>query len=173
MEFSSYIAVLCEGTAEEVIINILLDNDCLIFDRTNLIEEKPLRVRSAKNFENTYLRKGFKDKISVVRILDSKHENFKLSKAYTHKVDIINIITAPEIEMLIILSEGKYSEYRKSKKKPSDFCIQNLQYSDCKSKEFLIDYFKDSDKLVEAIIEHNRITKKGTNEYFLFDILKK
>lgn len=132
MEFSSYIAVLCEGTAEEIIINILLDNNCLIIDRSNLIEEKPLRVRSAKNFENNYLRKGFNDKISVVRILDSKHENFKLSKAYMHKVDVINIITAPEIEMLIILSEGKYNEYKKSNKKPSDFCIQDLQYSECK-----------------------------------------
>jgi len=45
------------------------------------------------------------DKISVIRILDSRRENFKLSKAYEHKVDVINVITAPEIEMLIIFNE--------------------------------------------------------------------
>lgn len=53
------------------------------------------------------MRKGFSGKISVVRILDSRRENFKLSRAYRDKVDVINIITAPEIEMLIIFSEGK------------------------------------------------------------------
>lgn len=29
------------------------------------------------------------------------------------KIDVINVITAPEIEMLIILNEGKYAEYKK------------------------------------------------------------
>ena len=52
--------------------------------------------------EEKYLRKGFLEKISVIRILDSRRENFKLSKAYEQKVDVINVITAPEIEMLII-----------------------------------------------------------------------
>ena len=56
-----------------------------------------------------YLRKGFPDKISVIRILDSRRQNFKLSKAYEHKVDVINVITAPEIEMLIIFNENKYN----------------------------------------------------------------
>ena len=71
------------------------------------------------NFEASYLRKNFKDKILIIRILDSRNENFKISKAYKHKINVINIITAPEIEMLIILNEGKYSEFKKSNKKPS------------------------------------------------------
>ena len=33
-------------------------------------------------------KKGFMDKISVIRILDSRREKFKLSKAYERKVDI-------------------------------------------------------------------------------------
>lgn len=82
MELASYKAVLCEGAAEEAIINILLDYDCLIFKREELIEEKPLRVRKTSTFEKKHLGKGFKDKISVIRILDSKKENFRLSEAY-------------------------------------------------------------------------------------------
>ena len=48
-------------------------------------------------------------------------KNFKISKAYKHKINVINIITAPEIEMLIILNEGKYSEFKKSNKNLASF----------------------------------------------------
>ena len=82
-----------------------------------MLEEEVIRCRDGKRFEEKYLRKGFLEKISVIRILDSRRENFKLSKAYEHKVDVINVITAPEIEMLIIFNEDKYKEFKKSGKK--------------------------------------------------------
>lgn len=63
MEFHRYIACLCEGTAEETIINILLDANLLKFSREDLLEEEPLRVRDADTFEKRYLRKGFQEKI--------------------------------------------------------------------------------------------------------------
>ena len=63
-----------------------------------------IRCRDGQTFESRYLRKGFNDKVSVIRILDSRRENFRLGKAYQGKVDVINVITAPEIEMLIILN---------------------------------------------------------------------
>lgn len=103
-----YLACICEGGAERAIIDLLLDNHMLIFERKNLIDEEVLKCRKGKEFEEKYLRKGFSEKVIVYRILDSYSENFKLSKAYKHKVDVINIITSPEIEMLIICSEGKY-----------------------------------------------------------------
>ena len=40
MEFSKYIACICEGTAEQVIINILLDNNKLIFDRKDFTRRR-------------------------------------------------------------------------------------------------------------------------------------
>lgn len=43
------------------------------------------------------------------------------------KVDVINVITAPEIEMLIILNEGLYSEFKKSGIKPSEFCKAKMK----------------------------------------------
>lgn len=172
MELSKYIACLCEGTAEEVIINILLDNDKLIFNRSQLIEETPLRCRNAKAFETSYLRKGFSDKISIVRILDSRRERFNLSKAYQHKVDVINVITAPEIEMLVILAENKYTEYKSSHKKPSDFCTQDLKYRYVKSRDFVQDYFQDADTLIAAIREYKRVSKIRNGEYALADLLK-
>lgn len=122
MELAKYIACICEGSAEEAIMDILLDHDLLIFSREDLLEERVLRSRSAKKFEERYLRKGFSAPISVVRVLDSRRENFTLSKAYAHKVDVINVITAPEIEMLIIHKEKAYDKFKRTQKKPSEFC---------------------------------------------------
>lgn len=112
MELARYKACICEGAAENAIMDILLDHNLLIFSREEMIEEEIIRCREGKKFEEKYLRKGFLDKISVIRILDSRRENFKLSKAYASKVDVINVITAPEIEMLIIFNEDKYKEFK-------------------------------------------------------------
>ena len=171
MHLSKYVACICEGTAEQVIINILLDNNKLIFTRANLIEEDILRCRSGKKFEEQYLRKGYIDKITVIRILDSRRENFKISKAYRHKIDVINVITAPEIEMLVILSEDKYKAYKASKKKPSEYCIQDLGYGNVKSKKFIETYFANVSVLTNAIREYKRVSNISPKEYSLADIL--
>ena len=99
-------ACICEGAAEGAIIDILVDNGLLIFSREEMLDEKVIRSRTGKNFEEQYLRRGFETKVTVLRILDSHHEKFQLSKAYAHQVDVINVVTAPEIEMLIIHAEG-------------------------------------------------------------------
>ena len=141
MELAKYKACICEGSAENAIIDILLDHELLIFSREEMLEEKVIRCREGRRFEEKYLRKGFIDKISIIRILDSRRENFKISKAYAHKVDVINVITAPEIEMLIIFSENKYKEFKKSGKKPSIFCKEELKMADVKAYDFVKKYF--------------------------------
>ena len=85
----NYVACIAEGAAETAIIDILLDHHLLIFDREEMLDEQVLRCRSASVFESRYLRKGFSDKITVYRILDSRREKFCLSKAYEHKVDVM------------------------------------------------------------------------------------
>lgn len=105
-----YKACICEGNAERAILDILLDNHKLIFKREELLEEEILKCRSGKEFEKRYLRKGFLEKITIYRILDSHTERFNLSKAYEHKVDVKNVVTAPEIEKLIICNEGKINK---------------------------------------------------------------
>lgn len=118
------------------------------------------------------MRKGFTDKISIVRILDSRRENFKIGKTYKHKVDVINVITAPEIEMLVIFAEKKYEPFKASKKKPSDFCTQNLGFRDVKSRAFVEKYFQDVDTLISAINEYKRVSHIRKGEYSLADLLK-
>ena len=159
MDLAKYKACICEGSAENAIMDILLDNDLLIFTREEMLEEEVIRCRDGKRFEEKYLRKGFMDKISVIRILDSRRENFKLSKAYEHKVDVINVITAPEVEMLIIFNEGKYKEFKKSGKKPSDFCKEDLKMTEVKSYKFVKSYFATPAVLIAAIRKYQGMSK--------------
>lgn len=172
MILAKYKACICEGSAETAIIDILVDNDLLIFSREEMLEEGVIRCRSAKRFEERYLRKGFNDKISVIRILDSRREDFRLSKAYEHKINVINVITAPEIEMLIIHSEGAYDRFKRSGKKPSEFCEADLRMHEVKSYNFVKNYFSNPQTLVNAIKKYRRTANIPKGEYSLTDLLK-
>ncbi len=167
------IACIVEGTAERVIMNILLDHHRLIFEREDLLEQELLKCRSARVFEDQYLGKRFNKKIVVYRILDSKRENFSLRRAYADKVSVVNVITAPEIEILVIIKENKYQDYMKykSKMKPSDYCIQYLNYKDVKSKSFISEYFHNINDLVEVIKKYRSIHEVKNNELSLADLL--
>lgn len=136
MELSKYVACICEGTAEEVIMEILLDNDRLIVDRSQLLEETLIRCRDAKKF------------------------------------GVINVITAPEIEMLVIFAEKKYTAFKNSRKRPSDFCTQDLGLNNVKNRAFVQEYFQDVDRLVDAIEEYKRVSHLPKGEYALADLLK-
>lgn len=172
MELAKYKACICEGAAESAIMDILLDYGLLIFSREEMLEEEVIRCREGKKFEEKYLRKGFKDKISVIRILDSRRENFKLSKVYTSKVDVINVVTAPEIEMLIIFNEDRYREFKKSGKRPSSFCKEDLKMAEVKSYDFVKRYFSDPMVLVTAIKKYHEMSKVPKGEYTLMDLLR-
>mgnify|MGYP001025798206 CR=1 FL=1 len=75
-----------------------MDNNLLIFTREDMLEENVIRCRSAKTFEERFLRKGFKDQISVIRILDSRREAFVFTKKKERKYmnkqesDVLNVL---------------------------------------------------------------------------------
>ncbi len=125
-----------------------------------------------KHSKNRYLRKGFDGKITVFRILDSRREMFTLRKEYQHKVDVINVITAPEIEMLVILNEGKYNQFKKSGMKPSEFCKSELKLKDVKSYDFVSSYFSDPEVLLGAMKQYKEKSRLQKGEYSLLDLLK-
>ena len=172
MKLSKYVACICEGGAEKTIIELLLDSNSLIFSYDDLLEGEILRCRKARDFETQYLRKYFNEKVTVLRILDSRSERFAWSKAYAHKVDVINVVTAPEIEMLVILSENKYKEFKGSNLKPSEYCKSFLGYLNVKRPVFIEAYFKDLDKLITAIKRYKKVSKINHGEYALADLLK-
>ena len=170
---SSLIACICEGGAETAIMDILLDNDLLIFRRDQLIEESVLPRLPVKEFERRYLRMEFDQKILILRVIDSRSEKFNLSKAYRCQVDVVNVITAPEIEMLIIASQDRYDEYcRSGIKKPSDYCRIVLGIKKVKSPVYIKEYFADPEFLVESIRKYNHVHKQKKHEASLYDLIK-
>ena len=69
MELAEYKACICEGSAENAIMDILLDHELLIFSREEMIEEEVIRCREGKKFEEKYLRKGFMNKMLYDEII--------------------------------------------------------------------------------------------------------
>lgn len=74
--------------------------------------------------------------------------------------------------MLVIFKERKYNEYKKSGKKPSEFCKSDLKYSNVKSEDFLKNYFSDINALISAINEYKRVSNVQPNERTLADLLR-
>lgn len=172
MDKNVLIACICEGAAEQAIIELLLESDKLYFKKEDLLDDKVIRIRSAQNFEELYLGKYFKYEIIILRILDSRHENFKLRKSYENKVNVINVITAPEIEMLIIHNENKYDDFKKSGEKPSLYCKKYFKQSNIKSYQFVKHYFSDITLLLQSIKQYHNKANIHKKEVTLYDLLK-
>lgn len=172
LELAKYKACICEGAAEHAIMDILLDNNLLTFARKDLLDESIIRCRSGEEFERKYLRKEFDGKVSVIRILDSRRENFRISKPYWPKIDVVNIVTAPEIEMLIICSENQYAQYKRSNQKPSEYCKAVLRMQHVKSYDYVRAYFANPAVLIQAIRQYSQNTQKRPDEWMLLDLLK-
>lgn len=154
-------------------MDILLDENRLIFNRKQMIEESVLPRTPVREFERRYLGKEYDQKILILRVIDSRVEKFNLSRVYSCQVDVINVITAPEIEMLIIVSKDKYDEYcRSGVKKPSDYCKNVLGIKNVKSPVFIKEYFSDTDFLIDSIKEYHRVHKQKNKEASLYDLIK-
>lgn len=53
MELARYKACICEGSAENAIMDILLDHELLIFTREEVIEEEVIRCREGKKLKKS------------------------------------------------------------------------------------------------------------------------
>lgn len=168
---SENVACLCEGSAEEIILNKLLDGNKLIFTRDNLLDNRILRVRNAETFASKHLNYSFTDIISVYRIHDSPRENFKMPKAYQNKVKILDVFTKPEIEILLLLNEGKYENWTRSKNdKPSIYAKSLFPGVKIKSKEFNDSYW-DCDSIIKSA-ELYKQKSSSSEGMVLFDLIK-
>lgn len=167
-----FIACICEGAFEQAIMEVLLDHNRLIFSSEQLLEKEIIRCRKAKNFESRYLDKALDKKIKIYRILDSRNEAFKLSKAYASKIEVINIVTAPEIEILLIHAEDQYEQYVRSGQKPSDFANALFKKENVKSYEFVKRYFNQVSILITAIEQYCSKRNSKYNELTLLDLIK-
>ena len=174
--------IMCEGPNELAIMRILLSNDKLIFGEDDLIGLEPYHARqiTSSGQVKTQLNMYPGNDVLVMRIGDVQNEALKIPADYKEKIfKVEKYCTKPELEMLLIISEGLVAEFDKTKSSvsPKDFAKQHIRCGRRKydnSTQFYIDYYgSDPDMLVKAIKEYKRI--RGAHkkeELYLADLLK-
>lgn len=102
----------------------------------------------------------------------------QIPKKYANKIiSVKKYCTKPELEILLILSEGLYDNFQKvkSSKKPKDFAKENISIGRTKYKnqtKFYADYYGSNvDLLVEAIRKYKSLNKNKKDELYLCDLL--
>lgn len=164
----SHAIISCEGTVEQVVVKKLLEADALVVPAENVVDVT--RKRSAAGIKEEYLNYDYPWPVCIVRVLDSRTEKFSLGKLYA-RFRVLSFITHPEAEILAVMREGAWNTWKRSGKKPSDFCKQNLGMSDIKSSEFLAEYW-DVDSIIEAAGEYRKLSKIGKDELCLADLIR-
>lgn len=174
------ILIMCEGPNELKIVNLLLDNNKLKFTRDDLLDMRPFHARQLTSPQLKPALDAYHGEIAIYRIGDKMTDSLKIPKELLLSIKSqAKFCTKPELEMLLIIAENKVSEFEKvkAKKKPKDFCKQNVVYNRKKydnSTAFYEEYFQDRiDLLTSAITAYHRTHgKHKSDEGYLFDLLK-
>lgn len=170
------VACICEGPTEKNIISLLLDNNNLIFTRDQLLENDCLLGKYKKStvFCSQYLTMDYEERKLVILVIQDHKNKYVIKPPYSEKIAGNHlIVTAPEIEMLMIHSSGLYDKFQKSKKKPSVFLAEEwkIRTSKIKHTSFIKDFY-NKNSLVEAIKMHSQKAPKSNKYMMLNDILK-
>ena len=175
-----YDLMMCEGNNEKAIMNLLLDANKLKITRDDLIELTPFHVRQLSNPTIISMLKNYNKEVTILRIGDTQKDKLIIPKELKDIVSpnrIYKYCTLPEIEILLIINEGLYNEFLKSKDKPKGFAIKNIRYNKVKynqSSEFFVNYYggKRISNLVDNLKKYKHIKKHNKDELYLADLLK-
>lgn len=172
--------IMCEGSNEQCIINLLLDHDKLKIKRDELIGLKPHNAKQLKHPALVSELKHYGEEVTILRIGDTLKDEIKIPKdlkSLVSKDRIYKFCTKPELEILLIISEGKFKDYMKKHKKTKTYTKENISYNKRKydqTNNFLEDYFggKNIDNLVIAIKKYKELKSNQKDELYLSDLLK-
>lgn len=173
--------IMCEGPNELEVIKMLLEHDKLIFTDDDLLGLVPYHARQIGNNSAVKLAlNAYYGDVHILRIGDKLNDKLKIPKEYRSKIkEIIKYCTKPELEMLLIISEGKNSDFEKVKSKmsPKTFSKENVVYNRTRynnSTAFYREYYGERiDLLVKTIRRYKRLKgKHEKDEFYLADLLK-
>lgn len=177
------ILVMCEGPNEKAVVEMLLDAGRLKFSKDDLVG---LNVYHARQLTSSIIKTNlsiYTGDFEVYRIGDTLTDKLSVPLDYRERIKgIRKFCTKPELEILLLIADGKDAEFEKVKagkdrKGPKVFCKANVVYNHKRydnSTQFYWDYFvSDIDLLVTAIKKYKR--KHGAHkkdEEYLADLLK-
>ena len=166
------VVLACEGNCEVKLMLNLLEKDALIFNKRDILDQRPLKLRQPKTIAPIINTLPEDEEIIFYRIGDTQRDTFNISCFGLTRIEhitVIKICTMPEIEILIIINEGKYTEYLKEKSESSPKDFIKIHLGNIASFE---EYIKTND-MTYAIREYKRIKKhKQKDEQYLADLLK-
>ena len=173
---NKYIICSCEGVAESAIIKLLLKAEKLCFKECDLVGHEVTRIRKAEEISETFLKQEYTREIVILRIVDREKDNFQLPKIYRlkHNINVINIVTKPEIEIVHIIAENLRNEFERKKRsdknlKPNSFCKAHID-KNIKSEVFIEKMYGDNiEKLINAIKQYASASNQSS--YCLNDLL--
>ena len=173
--------IMCEGPNELEIIRMLLEHDKLIFTEDDLLNLVPYHARQiGKSSAVKAALNLYHGDVHVLRIGDKLSDQLTISKEYKGKIkDVKKYCTKPELEMLLIISEGLDADFEKEKsqKGPKIFSKEHVIYNRTRydnSTVFYRNYYGDRiDLLVDAIKRYKQLKgKHQRDEGYLADLLK-
>lgn len=184
---SRYVLFSVEGSAEGVIIERLVEDDCLVISRNRIVPdanyyERPYtRTRKASDIAAQYFGVNYavngSEGLLIARIVDSRAANFNLPRNVRNAAVVYSFFTRPEIEMLAIFREGAYKDWLRAKRRnkdlrPCEFCKGELGLEKIKETTFLKKYWAKGDELAKSIREYARNCHRDKGENILADLLK-
>lgn len=173
--------IMCEGPNELEVIKILLNHDCLKFTEDDLLGLVPYHARQIKSsgIVQTALNM-YPGEVKVLRIGDKLNEKLQIPDEYQEKIVAVEkYCTKPELEMLLIISEGLTKEFEKikSKEKAKTFAKENIKCGRRAYKNdtsFYTAYYDNNPELLVNSIKEYRHIKGSHNkdEHYLAELLK-
>ena len=173
---------MCEGPNEHAVIRILLEYDALIFGEDDLLGLTPYHARQISKSPQvqTALNIYPGNDVLVMRVGDKQGDKLTIPGEYKEKITAVEkYCTKPELEMLLIISEGLVDEFEKTKSTvpPKAFAKAHIKCGkksyDNSSAFYQAFFGDDCDKLISAIREYKRIRgAHKKDELYLADILK-
>lgn len=176
------ILIMCEGPNEKAVIDILLENNCFVFSREDLLGLVSYHARQIASSGQVRAALNIypENDVVVFRIGDKLNEKLLVPAEYKYKIkEIRKYCTKPELEMLLIISEGMLKEFSKEKStiKPKLFAKEHIKCGRKRydnSTRFYYDYFSaDVSSLVSCIKEYYQLNKAHKkDELYLASLLK-
>lgn len=163
-----YVLCLTEGTAETEIMTMLLDGGYLPFGWGDLVGNRIHCRMKARDVQERFLSLSYSKPVLILRLVDSRNERFVLDGQYRGRFEIVTVNTRPEIEILLIIKNGDYADFCKTKshEKPSEYCRRKYGYT---KRQGCLSSMITADELIEAIQVYSGM--RDSREYTLQDLI--
>lgn len=159
----SYVYFVCEGKNEEAVLKWICNQKRLCIGSLSYSLEycrSGRTQRGRKELVRSCLQLDYDGPVAIVYLCDSRTEEWNLGRnVMGDEIPVIKILTPPEIEILLILSncdaeqEWKRRNRTNRQLKPSSFC-QEFFRCDIKNGDNFINNFIDFQKFIESCREY-------------------